>query len=621
MEKPAAGPDALVDAATSLFQRGQFDAAISNCRRALELRPAHLGALNLLGVALNASGQHAKASEVFAELTRRNPKQGDHWMNLGTSLLAQRRSQAALAAYARAGALGEASADFFYNAGLAHLQMGNFEAARNVLRDAARLAPDDGEIAYQYAVCCDETMRHADAIAALATWPQMRGLRTDLLAKIALLLMKLGELRSAGQAVERAARDPSPDPESVLRIVQVQERTNRLAQAQAGLARLKADPQSQSLGDDLKLVEARLADRQGRTREAHDLYLELLASTTAFHQRHHHLFPLARLLDAMGRSEAAYSALEEAHRSQMALLSRTAPNAVRQQGPPFRLADFCCDAEDVAAWDASSAPPTEASPIFIVGFPRSGTTLLEQTLDAHPSLASMDETRFMHETIDRMIKSGCGYPGRLSAMSEALQSELRESYWSLVRSKVDLKPGQRLVDKNPLNLLALPAIRRLFPNARILLAVRHPCDVVLSCYMQHFTATDFVLLCRDLPSLATAHRRAFDCWYREAAILRPDAREVRYETLVGEFEAEVRRVAEFLGLDWTDAMLAPGRHAEHKGFIATPSYSRVIEPVNSRAIGRWRSYERHFAGVLPQLQRYLDRWGYDATIRTTGTST
>jgi tetratricopeptide (TPR) repeat protein len=620
MEKPAAGPDALVEAATSLFQRGQFDAAISGCNRALEMRPAHRGALTLLGVALNASGQHAKASEVFAELARRNPKQADHWMNLGTSLLAQRRNEAALEAYARAGALGEASSDFFYNVGLVHREMGNFEAARTVLRDAARLAPDDAEIAYQYAVCCDETMRHADAIAALADWPRMRGLKPDLLAKIALLLMKLGELRSAVRAVELAAHDPSPDPESVLRIVQVQERTNRLAEAQAGLARLKADPRSKSLGDDLKLVEARLAERLGRAQEAHDLYQELLASTTAFHQRHHHLFPLARLLDALGRSEAAYSALEEAHRSQMAFLCLTAPNAVRRQGPPFRLADLGCDAADVGAWDAAAAPSAEGSPIFIVGFPRSGTTLLEQVLDAHPSLASMDETRFMHDAIDCMVKEGCGYPGRLAAMSATLQSELRDRYWSLVRSKVDLQPGQRLVDKNPLNLLALPAIRRLFPHSRILVAVRHPCDVILSCYMQHFSATDFVLLCRDLPSLATAYRRAFDCWYREAEILKPAAREVRYEALVSGFEAEVRGIAGFLGLGWTDAMLEPGRHAEHKGFIGTPSYSQVVQPVHTRSIGRWKSYESHFAGVLPTLQPYFDRWGYDATIRTEGTS-
>ena len=612
MTKHATDPDALVDAATALYQRGHYEAAASRCRRALKARPAHLGALNLLGVALNALGQHARASEIFADLTCREPRHVDHWMNLGTALLARRHHEGALAAYAQAGALGEASADFYYNVGLVHLEMGNFEAAHAVLADARRLAPDDADICYQYAVCCDETMRHAEAITALSDWPRMRGLRTDLLAKIGLLLMKLGELQSAEQAIELAARDPQPDAESALRMIQVQERTNRLAQARSGLARLKADPRSSALGTDLGLVEARLAEREGRRQDAHDLYVEVLDSTPQFHLRHNHLFPLAKILDAMGRSEEAFAALEEAHRSQVAYLKLTLPGAASRQSPPFRLADLCSDAADVAAWDAAGSPSLVESPIFIVGFPRSGTTLLEQTLDAHPSLASMDETWFLHETVDRMIQQGFSYPDRLSGISGAGLAELRGLYWERVRGKIKLAPGQRVVDKNPLNLLALPAIRRLFPNSRILLAVRHPCDVILSCYMQHFGAPDFVLLCRDLPSLAAAYRRAFDCWYREAEILRPAAREVRYETLVADFEAEVRAIAGYLELDWTDAMLEPGRHAANKGFISAPSYSQVVQPVNTRAVGRWNSYASHFASVISQLRPYLDRWSYGA---------
>lgn len=612
MTNPAADPDTLVQAGVSHYQRGQFGAAEFCSRKVLKARPAHRGALNLLGVSLNAQGSHAKASEIFAELARREPKSIDHWMNLGTALLAQHRHEEALAAYAQAGALGEASADFFYNVGLVHLDMGNFEAARAVLHDAVRLAPDDGEICYQYAVCCDETMRHEDAIAALEGWPRMRGLRTDLLAKIGLLLMKLGELRSAGHAVELASRDLQPDAESALRMIQVQERTNRLAEARAALARLKADPRSNSLGTDLKLVEARLADREGRRQDAHDLYIEVLGSTPEFHLRHNHLFPLAKLLDALGRHDQAFAALGEAHRSQVSYLKLTVPNAATRQGTPFRIADFGCNATDVAAWNTSGAPSLEESPIFIVGFPRSGTTLLEQTLDAHPSLASMDETWFLHETIDRMVDDGTGYPERLSAMSGAQLDEMRNLYWSRVRSKIELAPGQRLVDKNPLNLLALPAIRRLFPNSRILLAIRHPCDVILSCYMQHFGAPDFVLLCRDLPSLTAAYRRAFDCWYREAKILQPAAREVRYEIFVTEFEPQVRAIADFLDLAWTDAMLEPGEHAQRKGFISAPSYSQVVQPINARSVGRWKAYEKHFAEVIPQLQSYFDRWGYDA---------
>lgn len=608
----AADPDGLVRAAVALFQRGRFEEAASTSRRALKLRPAHAGALNVLGVSLQAQGKHAKAAAVFDELTRRYPTSIGHWVNLGTALRAEGRHEDALAAYSRAGSLGEASPDFLYNVGLAHLDMGNYDAAYNLFRDARRKAPRDGEVGYQFAACCDATMRQDEAIAALEDWEKMQGLTTELLAKIALLLMNLGELRSAGRAAEQALRDPRPDAESVLRIIQVLERTNRVTEARAFLEELKSNAVSESLGTDLQLVEARLADREGRAEEAREHYLALLENTPESHLRHYHLFPLAKVLDKLGRFDEAFSALEEAHRSQLAYLKRTVPDATPRQGPPLRIVDFGCDAADVAAWDHEGAPPMEESPVFIVGFPRSGTTLLEQTLDAHPSLCSMDETRFLHEVIDRMVDDGVGYPAKLASVSRTLREELRQMYWNRVRRKVEVAPGQRLVDKNPMNLLALPAIGRLFPNSRILVAVRHPCDVILSCYMQHFRAPEFTMLCRDLPSLAAGYRRAFDFWYREAAILRPSVREVRYETLVNDFESQVRAIADFLGLPWNDAMLEPGEHARRKGFISTPSYSQVIQPVGSGSVGRWRSYEKHFGQVIPEIRPFLDRWGYSA---------
>jgi hypothetical protein len=180
-----------------------------------------------------------------------------------------------------------------------------------------------------------------------------------------------------------------------------------------------------------------------------------------------------------------------------------------------------------------------------------------------------------------------------------------------VRRKVVLQPGQRLVDKNPLNILRLPVIRRLFPHARILLAIRHPCDVLLSCFMQSFRSPEFALLCADLRTLAVGYRRAMDFWYEQQAILGAAVREVRYESFVADFAPQVRDICDFLELPWDDNMLTPGTHAQTKGFISTPSYSQVIQPISSKSVGRWRAYESHLAPVVPALRPYLERWGYD----------
>ena len=140
--------------------------------------------------------------------------------------------------------------------------------------------------------------------------------------------------------------------------------------------------------------------------------------------------------------------------------------------------------------------------------------------------------------------------------------------------------------------------------------MRHPFDVILSCYMQHFRAPDFALICRDLPSLAAAYAKTLDYWYAEAELLHPQVREVRYETLVGQFEPEVRALAEFLELPWNDALLSPQQNAQRKGFISTPSYAQVVKPVHSGSVDRWRRYAGAFEPLEPIVAGQLERWGY-----------
>jgi hypothetical protein len=275
------------------------------------------------------------------------------------------------------------------------------------------------------------------------------------------------------------------------------------------------------------------------------------------------------------------------------------------------ITEHGCDPADVATWHDEGAPSVHDSPVFIVAFPRSGTTLLELTLDAHPGLRSMDEQPFLQNALEDITAQGVSYPTELGRLDSRQLDLIRARYLERVSTKVKLGAGERLVDKNPLNLLRLPVIRRVFPNSRIIVAVRHPCDVLVSCYMQHFRAPEFTGLCRDLPTLAAGYRRSFDFWYQQAGLLHPAAREVRYEAIVADFSNEVRGIIDFLQLPWDDSVLTPSTHAREKGYIATPSYSQVVQPISGKAVGRWRAYERHVAPVLPILRPYLERWGYD----------
>jgi Sulfotransferase family len=394
------------------------------------------------------------------------------------------------------------------------------------------------------------------------------------------------------------------------------ERLHRLDQAHTVLQQLELDDRSLNADSERLAMSAVLADRAGRHEDAHRQLTCALAKQQEFVHRYHLLYPLAKACDALGRYEEAYTAAAEAHRSQLAFLERATGKASEEQSQLWALTAKGCDPDDIALWE-SAGTAMAGSPIFIVGFPRSGTTLLEQMLDAHPLLQSMDEQPFLLRAVARVTDQGIGYPTELGKLSGSDLNDIRAGYWHAVRNRVPLAADRRLVDKNPMNMVLLPIIRRLFPSAPIILAIRHPCDTVVSCFLQHFRS-DLALLGRDLTALARSYSRAFGFWYSQSSLLRPDTHELKYEQLAADCATELDRLCAFLQLPRHEAMLAPGDHARAKGFISTPSYAQVLEPISNRSVGRWKHYERHFdSEVLASLMPWIERWGYSlGEIRT-----
>lgn len=248
--------------------------------------------------------------------------------------------------------------------------------------------------------------------------------------------------------------------------------------------------------------------------------------------------------------------------------------------------------------------------MFVVGFPRSGTTMLETMLDAHPVLAGMDERAFVQDLIDAMARNGRAYPDDLGILEEAECAELRALYFDLAATRARVPAGQRIVDKNPLNIMRLPLIARLFPEARIILALRHPCDVVLSNYMQTFRSPAYVALTATIESTARGYADTFAFWLDQVAVLAPNVLELRYEDVVDDIDAQSRRIADFVGVDWDARMVNFHERAKERGFIATPSYHQVVEPINRKGVARWERYRRHLAPAIPFLQPYIERWNY-----------
>jgi hypothetical protein len=162
-----------------------------------------------------------------------------------------------------------------------------------------------------------------------------------------------------------------------------------------------------------------------------------------------------------------------------------------------------------------------------------------------------------------------------------------------------------------LNTIDIGLIHRLFPDARIILALRHPCDVVLSGFMQPFQPNAAMIHFATLADTARFYAQVMELWQAYRAVLPLDVAVIRYEDLVADVAGEARRLLDFLNLPWDDAVLQYAEHARSRA-IATPSYHQVVQPIYRRSVGRWRNYGFAFADILPVLVPALAAFGYDA---------
>ncbi|WP_329742862.1 tetratricopeptide repeat-containing sulfotransferase family protein [Dyella sp. A6] len=575
----------------------------------------------LLGLAEHASGHVHAAITTFRALTAAQPGVFEYWNNLGQVLRQAGESGEAEAALRQACQLAPRDAELWFNLGLLYLQQHRWLPAREALLEAANLVPGFIEARLQAAYVCHVCGDSASVEALLAdahAWPP---LAADDALRLSGMLSACGRWQVALDVLQRAL-PPAPDeaPPIALRMlahqVLLHERGNRLAQAREYLARLPLAALDALPASALHArldgwnAHAVMAMRERDYPVAAARYRQVLehaadAETTATAG-----FGLAAACDKQGSYAEAWQALQGAHAAQVSIATETVPALLEPGSRPLDMQEHPVDRHAYAAWRTLRAPDSPQSPVFVVGFPRSGTTLLEQMIDAHPAFLSMDERPFVHELTQRMEQAGQAYPGALADLGQADVDQLRAVYAGMVAGVVPDLGQRRLVDKNPLNMLCLPMIMRLFPDARIILCLRHPCDVLLSCYMQVFRSPPFMAMCSSLQRLAEGYALAFEKWFRHVEVFAPHILEWRYESVVTRFDDQVVRLGDFLGVQDSSAMAGFAEHAHAKGFISTPSYAQVTEGINARGIGRWQAYRQHFEPVLPILQPWLQRLGY-----------
>lgn len=266
---------------------------------------------------------------------------------------------------------------------------------------------------------------------------------------------------------------------------------------------------------------------------------------------------------------------------------------------------------------ADSAPPLiEAThgdyrtPVFLVGFPRSGTTLLDQILSAHSRVSVLEEKENLEDFYLRFRASPERLDELMSCDDDDLQ-EWRDNYWQQVGQEVNLDDDGIIIDKLPLNTILLAHIRKLFPAAKIVFALRDPRDVVFSCFQQRFGMNQAMFQFLKLETAVSYYDKVMSLARVYLEQLSIPVHVVRYESVIAEFDEHVGELLAYLDLPWEDRVRDYQAVARQRR-ISTPSARDVTRPLYSTSIGKWRRFEDLLAGRFEPLETWVDYWGYES---------
>jgi hypothetical protein len=272
--------------------------------------------------------------------------------------------------------------------------------------------------------------------------------------------------------------------------------------------------------------------------------------------------------------------------------------------------------DDFQRWRDESAPFDARRMALLTGFPRSGTTLLEQMLDAHPDLVSSEERDFIGcELLNRVIGSLGKMPllEALNVLTVDQISHQRQQYFRFMEYLLgEPIAGRMHLDKNPAYNLTIPLVLRFFPETRLIIALRDPRDVVLSCYLRYLPLNAVSVNFLDIQRTADRYALDMTAWLKYREMVPVPWCEIRYEDTVADAEKQLRRALDTLALPWDSQVLDYRQRLLDTKRVTSPTYAAVAEPIYTRAIGRWKNYERLLEPAMKTLEPFIREFGYSA---------
>jgi tetratricopeptide (TPR) repeat protein len=582
--------------ASALVSAGQFERALEVASMDLAKLDRSLQLARIRGYAAQMLGRPDDAIEAYVHVVTLAPEDWESWNNLGSARFLTGDVDGAIEAIERALSLSPDSPPARLNLARAHRDSGRLEEAERLLRKMAEDEPGDINPLIDLHDLLKVQVREEEIPEVIDRALQLEPDNIDLLVARGRNYGAMLDVRRS-EAAFRAVLDRDPaNADAFVGLATIYEHDQ--PDALEGLAERAAlsgvEPNA------LSLVQAFAHRRAKRFSEGADALGQIDSEFEPARKAH----LLGQMLDGLGEYDAAFAQFEAMNAVYCEDPSQPLVRAERNRARVRREMEAATP-QWIASWQTPAVDHVGPSPVFLVGFPRSGTTLLDTFLMGHPDVIVMEE----RPVVNRLKNEAGGFEA-IAALTADDVREAQRRYFEIAAEYADIGPGSLLVDKSPLLLNEAAFIHRVFPNTRFILALRHPADTVLSCYVSNFQLNNAMVNFLRMDAAAEYYDLVFRSWENARRILPLTVREIRYEDVVEDANAALRPLVAWLGLDWDDRMLDHTATATSRGLISTASYSQVTEPIYCRSVGRWENYRRHMEPVLPTLQPWATKFGY-----------